>query len=189
MQARFFCIRPERTVCDPLMRFGGRDMSDISITKGYIPGAIGRVAELNGRYYHDNWGFGLVFEAMAATDLSEFLKRYDPLRDGFWTASSKGRVEGHITIDGINAETKGAHLRYFIVSDEFRGTGIGRDLITRAVGFCREAGHRKVYLWTFEGLHAARHLYEGAGFKLVEMKRGSRWGAEVTEQRFELHLP
>ena len=40
-----------------------------------------------------------------------------------------------------------------------------------------------------EGLHAARHLYEGAGFRLVEMKRGSRWGAEVMEQRFELHLP
>src|SRR5512136_256422 len=119
-------------------------MLDVSITKGYIPGAIGRVAELNGRYYHDNWGLGLFFEAMAATDLSEFLKRYDTLRDGFWTASSKGRVEAHITIDGINSETKGAHLRYFIVSDELRGTGIGRELITRAVAFCREAGHRRV---------------------------------------------
>jgi GNAT superfamily N-acetyltransferase len=164
-------------------------MLDVSITKGYIPGAIGRVAELNGRYYHDNWGLGLFFEAMVATDLSEFLKRYDTLRDGFWTASSRGRVEAHITIDGVNSETKGAHLRYFIVSDELRGTGIGRELITRAVAFCREAGHRKVYLWTFEGLHTARHLYEGAGFRLVEMQRGSRWGVEVTEQRFELHLP
>ena len=164
-------------------------MLDISITKGYSPGAIGRVAELNGRYYHDNWGFGLFFEAMMATDLSAFLKRYDASRDGFWTASSRGRIEGHIAIDGVNFETKGAHLRYFIVSDEFRGTGIGRELITRAVAFCREARHRRVYLWTFEGLHAARHLYEEAGFRLVEMQRGSRWGAEVMEQRFELHLP
>lgn len=163
-------------------------MSDVSITKGYLPGAIGRVTELNGRYYADNWGLGLFFEAMVATDLSEFLKRYDPLRDGFWTASSKGRVEAHITIDGVNSGTKGAHLRYFIVSDEFRGTGIGRELITRAVAFCREAGHRKVYLWTFEGLHTARNLYEGAGFKLVEAQKGSRWGVELMEQRFELHL-
>jgi hypothetical protein len=47
-------------------------MLDVSITKGYIPGAIGRVAELNGRYYHDNWGLGLFFEAMVATAVSFF---------------------------------------------------------------------------------------------------------------------
>ena len=169
--------------------FGGGHMPDIWITRGYIPGAIGRVAEMNGRYYHDNWGFGLFFEAMVARDLSEFLQRYDASRDGFWTALSGDRIEAHITIDGVNSATKGAHLRYFIVSDEFRGTGIGRELITRAVTFCREVGHRKVYLWTFEGLYAARHLYEGAGFRLAEMRRGSQWGAEVMEQRFELHLP
>ncbi|MRR13950.1 GNAT family N-acetyltransferase, partial [archaeon] len=156
-------------------------MTGITITRGYVPGAIGRVVELNGRYYHDNWGFGLFFEAMVATDLSGFLKRYNETRDGFWTASSRDRIEAHITIDGANAESTGAHLRYFIVSDELRGTGIGRDLITRAVAFCREAGHSKVYLWTFDGLHAARHLYEGAGFRMVEMQKGSRWGAEVIE--------
>jgi len=111
--------------------------------QGLYSRAIGRVAELNGRYYHENWGFGLFFEAMVATDLSDFLKRYDPLRDGFWTASSRGRVEGHITIDGVNSETKGAHLRYFIVSDELRGTGIGRELITRAVAFCCESDTRR----------------------------------------------
>ncbi|HOW56883.1 MAG TPA: GNAT family N-acetyltransferase [Smithellaceae bacterium] len=163
-------------------------MSDICIIRDYIPGAIGRVAELNGRYYHDNWGFGLFFEAMVATDLSAFLQRYDPRRDGFWTASVKGRVEAHISIDGLNSDTKGAHLRYFIVSDDLRGTGIGRALITRAISFCREARHKKVYLWTFAGLDSARHLYEAAGFRLVESQMGSRWGTEVTEQRFELHL-
>ncbi len=163
-------------------------MTGIHITRGYVPGAIGRVVELNGGYYHDNWGFGLFFEAMVAKDLADFLLRYDAARDGFWTAARRGRIEAHITIDGVNSATKGAHLRYFIVSDEFRGTGIGRELITRAVAFCREAGHKKVYLWTFEGLHAARHLYEGAGFVQVETQRGSRWGVEVEEQRFELHL-
>ena len=81
-------------------------MSDVKITKGYIPGAIGRVAELNGSYYHKHWGFGLIFEAMVATDLSAFLKRYDETRDGFWTALFDGRIEGHITIDGIHAERR-----------------------------------------------------------------------------------
>ena len=40
-------------------------------------------------------------------------------------------------------------------------------------------------MWTFEGLGAARHLYEKAGFRLVEEHKGTQWGSEVNEQRFE----
>ncbi|GAJ20768.1 unnamed protein product, partial [marine sediment metagenome] len=39
-------------------------------------------AELHGTYYHDHWGFGLYFEAKVATELSEFLQRYDKSSDG-----------------------------------------------------------------------------------------------------------
>ena len=163
-------------------------MPDIEIMNGYVPGSIGRVAELHGTYYHDAWDFGLFFEAMVATDLSGFLSRYDETRDGFWTASMNGRVEGHITIDGIHAEENGAHLRYFIVSDALRGKGIGSRLINTALAFCRQAGHKKVYLWTFEGLDPARHLYEKAGFRIVEQRTGSRWGTLVNEQLFKLQL-
>jgi len=159
---------------------------DIEIRKGYVPGAIGRVAELNGTYYHRNWGFGLIFEAMCAGDLSEFLKRYSEDRDGFWTAWTGGRIEGHISIDGIHRATQGAHLRYFIVSDEMRGSGLGGTLIKTAMDFCMDAGHTRVFLWTFEGLWAARHLYEKAGFRLVQQRMGSQWGVMVNEQRFEL---
>ena len=45
-----------------------------------------------------------------ATELSTFLGRYDDKRDAFWTALLEDRVEGSITIDGINAESQGAHL-------------------------------------------------------------------------------
>jgi GNAT superfamily N-acetyltransferase len=164
-------------------------MPEIKIAKGYVPGALGRVAELHGIYYHDQWRFGLFFEAKVAVELSEFLKRYDERRDGFWTASVDRRTEGSITIDGIQAETKGAHLRWFIVSDALRGKGMGGRLINTAVGFCRREGYRKIYLWTFEGLGAARHLYEKEGFRLVEERRGAQWGREVNEQRFECFLP
>ncbi len=163
-------------------------MADVEIVKGYVPGSIGRVAELNGAYYHYNWGFGLFFEAKVATDLSAFLLRYDEARDGFWTATFNGRIEGHISIDGLHADDAGAHLRYFIVSEAVRGKGIGNNLINTAMNFCREIGHKKVYLWTFEGLHAARHLYEKAGFRLTEQLTGARWGTEVCEQRFEALL-
>ncbi len=163
-------------------------MPDIEIARGYIPGSIGRVAELHGTYYHDHWGFGLFFEARVANELSEFLGRYDEKRDGFWTALVEGRVEGSITIDGIHAASEGAHLRWFIISDTLRGRGIGNRLINVAIDFCRNKGHKRVYLWTFEGLNAARHLYEKSGFKLVEQHRGTQWGAEVIEQQFALRI-
>jgi len=46
----------------------------------------------------------------------------------------------------------------------------------------------RTVLWTFEGLHAARHLYEKSGFQLVEQYRGTQWGTEVNEQQFLLQL-
>ncbi len=163
-------------------------MDEVEILRGYSAGAIGRIVELHGAYYHAHWGFGAFFEAKVARELAEFFGRYDARRDGFWTASVSGRVEGSITIDGLHAHAEGAHLRWFIVSDALRGKGAGKRLIHAAIDFCRSNGYPLVYLWTFEGLHAARHLYEAVGFQLVEQHRGTQWGTEVTEQRFVLNL-
>lgn len=164
-------------------------MSDIQVGRGYIPGSIGRVAELHGTYYHQHWGFGLFFEAKVATELAAFLGRYDEQRDGFWTALVGTRIEGSISIDGAHSAAEGAHLRWFILSDELRGKGAGNQLMNTAMEFCRRCGYKRVYLWTFEGLNPARHLYEKNGFKLVEQHKGSQWGREVNEQRFDLELP
>ena len=158
------------------------------ISKGYIPGCIGRVAEMHGTYYHEHWGFGSFFEAKVARELAEFIARYDESRDAFWTASADGNIQGSITIDGVHSENEGAHLRWFIMSDALRGKGAGNRLIRSAIDFCRDNRYHCVYLWTFEGLGAARHLYEKAGFKNVEQHRGTQWGREVVEQRFELRI-
>ena len=88
---------------------------------GYTPGGIGWIAELHARYYHKNWGFGLFFESQVATELSEFLRRFDEGRDGFWLARIEEEIVGSIAIDGVNSDSKGAHLRWFIVSPENQG--------------------------------------------------------------------
>ena len=158
------------------------------INKGYVPGAIGRIVEMHGTYYHTHWNFGAFFEAKVAAGLAEFIDRYDDDRDGLWTASVNGRIEGSIAIDGFYASDKGAHLRWFIVSDALCGQGVGNQLIDTALDFCRSQSYPRVYLWTFSGLDAARHLYERAGFELVEQFHGKQWGTEVEEQRFVLNM-
>jgi len=163
-------------------------LKDTMIVRGYTPGAIGRIAELHGTYYHNHWDFGLFFEAKVATELSEFLGRYDEKRDSFWTVSLEDRVEGAIAIDGIHAEDHGAHLRWFIVSDALRGKGFGKRLIRLAIEFCRRTGYNRVYLSTFKGLEASRHLYEKTGFTTVDQHKGTQWGTAVIEQRLELRI-
>ncbi len=159
---------------------------EFEITSGYSPGTIGRITELHSTYYFDHWRFGLYFEAKVANELSEFFQRYDSSRDGIWIATMNSRVEGSVVIDGIHAETEGAHLRWFIVADALRGKGVGKKLINSAIDFCNIKGYKKIYLWTFEGLNAARYLYENAGFKLTKQQSGAQWGTTVKEQLFEL---
>ncbi len=160
--------------------------SAYTILSGYTPGCIGRIAELHGTYYHAHWNFGLYFEAKVATELAAFLQRYDEARDGLWTAVVDGQIEGVVVIDGIQAATKGAHLRWFIVSAALRGQGAGRQLLDVAIAYCRQKLYDRVFLWTFEGLDAARHLYESRGFKLVRQQDGVQWGTAVKEQLFAL---
>jgi len=156
--------------------------------QGYLPGAIGRVTELHARYYRQYWGFDLNFEAEVATELSEFLKRFNPERDGFWLALQDEVIVGAAAIDGGGAGGGRARLRWFIVSPEHQGRGLGRRLMEEALDFCRRAGIRQVYLWTFQGLEPARRLYERFGFRLVEERRDQDWGPDVVHQLFELDL-
>jgi GNAT superfamily N-acetyltransferase len=123
-----------------------------------------------------------------ATNLASFLNRFDEKHDGFWIAVHEQQIVGSITIDGSEAETRGAHLRWFIASDQVRGTGAGNAMLDAALAFCRSKRYERVYLWTFEGLNAARHLYEKAGFHLIREQLGSQWGIEVKEQCFELKV-
>jgi len=154
---------------------------------GYVPGSIGRMVELHGRYYAREWRFGPYFEAKVASELGELLARLDPERDGFWIAAEDDEIVGGIAIDGSHTR-EAARLRFFIVDDAHREAGLGEQLMCTALDFCRDAGHRRVFLTTFAGLDAARKLYERHGFVLTEERPDRTWGVEVTEQRFDLHL-
>ncbi len=157
----------------------------LTIHKDYLPGAIGRIVELHALYYSELVEFGLPFESKVARELSAFCEAYHGERDGIWLALKDGHIEGSIAVDGSRAEQDGAHLRWFITSDRVRRAGVGTALLTSAMDFCRMRRYQTVYLWTFEGLDAARHLYEKFGFRLIQQQRGTQWGAEVNEQKFE----
>ncbi len=153
-----------------------------SIVEGYRPGCIGDVASLHGRFYAQHWGFGAFFEKRVATELAAFAEALPQDGKALWLGERDGRTLASLAIDG-NLKSGVAHLRWFIVDDALRGTGIGRQLMTRAMNFV-DQHFAETYLSTFKGLEAARHLYESFGFELCEEAQGTQSGTSVTEQRF-----
>jgi GNAT superfamily N-acetyltransferase len=162
-------------------------MSDIKI-QGYYPGVVGKITELHAVYYNQYWGFDGSFETQVGRELSLFVSEFDANRDGLWVATADEKFAGAIAIDGNQAMTKGARLRWFIVDPHFQGAGLGRQLICLAVQFCKEKEYPKIFLWTFEGLDPARRLYERHDFRLREAQEVQQWGQTINEQKFELIL-
>jgi GNAT superfamily N-acetyltransferase len=154
----------------------------------YYTGVIGRITEIHAVYYHEHWGFDITFETQVGSELSHFMAGFVKGRDYFQAARTESDFAGAIAIDGSRAEDEGARLRWFIVDPACQGSGIGGRLIQKAMAFCRQAGHEKVFLWTFEGLHCARRLYERAGFRLAEEHDVEQWGTRIREQKFEVAL-
>jgi GNAT superfamily N-acetyltransferase len=151
-----------------------------------VPGALGEVIALHGRWYARHANFGAYFEALVARDLGAFLVEFDASRDGFWVErDDAGAVAGSISIVGPRAFDAPARLRWFIVDERLQGRGLGRKLMREAMQFCQDAGHRCVTLTTFAGLEAARALYEAHGFRLTDEHVDSTWGVPVTEQRYD----
>ena len=100
---------------------------------GYRPGSLAATVALHAAYYAREWRFGLPFEAKVASELAEFLARMDVSRDLFLTAWDGDVMLGTVTVDVTGGGEGGAHLRWFIVSDAARGTGLGGALIKRCL--------------------------------------------------------
>ncbi|MCZ7449210.1 helix-turn-helix domain-containing GNAT family N-acetyltransferase [Agrobacterium rhizogenes] len=156
----------------------------IDIKQGYRPGIIARITQMHALYYARTSGFGQRFESVVAEGLAAFCNRLQNPRNAIWVAMRGQEIIGSVAIDGEDLGADIAHLRWFIVDDGIRGGGVGRRLLATALAFADQAGFAETHLWTFNGLLAARHLYETHGFTCTEEYPGSQWGSEVLEQRF-----
>ena len=159
-------------------------MSEIQISCGYRLNLIGRITHMHMAYYAPFAGFGQRFESVVAGGLASFCDRLHQPNNQIWLAIQNQQIVGSVAIDGEDLGNNMAHLRWFIMDDRVRGKGVGSQLLTQALQFVDAKGFEETQLWTFNGLNAARHLYESNGFKLAEENLGNQWGTEIMEQRF-----
>ncbi|AKI03048.1 acetyltransferase (GNAT) family protein [Hoeflea sp. IMCC20628] len=159
------------------------------IIDGYRPGALAGVVGLHMDYYAQAWDFGVTFETKLASELAEFLARFDPERDLFVAAWRGDALVGSISMDVSGGGADGAHLRWFVVSGSERGSGLGKQLMSLAIDHADRVAAGRVWLTTFAGLEAARALYERHGFGLRSQSDADQWHGGVQEQLFTRPAP
>lgn len=151
-------------------------------------GIVEEIARWLARHYRETLGFDASFEPGTRAEMAALLRAFDPDADGWWLARVAGEPVGSITVDGRRRAAGEALLRWFILAPAARGRGLGRPLLARALDFCREAGYRRVRLFTSPRFEAAVHLYQGAGFELVRAQAQRIWGVSVVAYTYELDL-
>ena len=147
------------------------------------PGDLGMVIHLHGVLYAREYGLDTTFEPYVAKPLADFVLAG---AGRLWIAEEGGRVVGSIAV--VNADESVGQLRWFLLTPEARGTGLGRRLLETALTYCRERGMHRVFLWSFAQLDDALRLYERAGFRTTETNNTRLWGAERTEVRMDLEI-
>jgi GNAT superfamily N-acetyltransferase len=167
------------------MDLSSGQQSKITIRHDFRPGDAGRLTELHGLLYSQEYGFDHTFEAYVAEPLAEFMLSQTP-RERIWLVDSDGVLMGSVAIVK-HSETE-AQLRWFLLHPALRGRGLGNRLVEEAVAFCRECGYERVFLWTVSSLLAAAKVYHNADFRLTEEHTHEIWGCTLTEQRYDLVL-
>jgi DNA-binding MarR family transcriptional regulator/N-acetylglutamate synthase-like GNAT family acetyltransferase len=149
-------------------------------------GDMGWVVHRQGLLYAQEYGYDEHFEALAAEIVATFIQHYDAKRERCWIAEKDGEVVGSVF---VTAKSKTiAKLRLLYVEPAARGLGIGSRLVSECVRFARQAGYKKMVLWTQSELDAARHIYKQAGFRVVEKKRHHSFSKNLVAETWELSL-
>ena len=140
----------------------------------------------HGEVYAAEFGWDTTFDALVCRIVADFANSHDPGREAGWIAEIDGRRVGCVFCVAAGEET--AQLRILLVHPDGRGHHLGRRLTDTCVAFARQAGYRRMRLWTNDPLTAARRIYLDAGFSLVAEEPHHSFGVDLIGQVYELAL-
>jgi len=156
------------------------------LLRPHQPGDMGWVVHRQGVLYAQEYCYDERFEALAVEIVAQFMQHYDAKRERCWIAERDGEVAGSVFLVAKSRTT--AKLRLLYVEPAARGLGIGSRLVGECVRFARQAGYKKIVLWTQSELDVARRIYKQAGFRVVQKKRHHSFSKDLVAETWELSL-
>jgi DNA-binding MarR family transcriptional regulator/N-acetylglutamate synthase-like GNAT family acetyltransferase len=150
------------------------------------PGDLGWIVARHAELYALEYGWGENFEGLCAQIVADFVSKFDPACERCWIADMDGQNVGCVFL--VKDSDKVARLRLLLVDPVARGRGLGTRLTEECVSFARQCGYRSITLWTHQVLTAARHVYEGAGFRLTSSEARRSFGQDVVSEHWDLAL-
>ena len=151
------------------------------------PGDLGWVVGAHGEIYAEEFGWDTTFEALVARIVADYAGDHDPEREAAWIAELDGQRAGCVfCVKGDDDTT--AKLRILLVDPVARGHALGTQLVNTCIEFARNAGYRRITLWTNDVLVSARRIYEAAGFALVDEERHHSFGHDLVGQNWARSL-
>lgn len=161
-------------------------LAGIQIRDVLQAGDLGYLTYLHAKIYKEECGYDLEFEGYVSKTFYDFTQRYAPERDRFFLAEKDGKMIGSIAILG-HSDTE-AQLRWFLILPEYRGIGLGKELFSRAMDYCRDAKFKHIWLLTTSDQEKASTIYIREGFCVTEDTSVEMWGRELVEKKLELFL-
>ncbi len=145
------------------------------IVRPYQPGEEAYVADAQKRLYSEEYHWGPSFTDYAVKITLDFAAKAKNDREEMWVAEADGKLVGCIMLCQSEGDADAGQLRLFLVEKDHRRYGIGRSLTSTLFQKAREAGYRRLILWTASPLTAAISHYEKLGFQKVEEVENREW--------------